>query len=84
VVPIPEDYCNFSAIRFRQNIVSALEGEAVHDPRIVEFNLMEKFKWTYDELLAIPFHVIVSIGFIQNSKAIHEKLHSLKGGTGSK
>jgi hypothetical protein len=44
----------------------------------MEFNLMDKFKWSYDQLLATPFQVIVYIGFIRNSIATHDKLEKLK------
>jgi hypothetical protein len=50
----------------------------------MEYNLMDKFKWTYDELMATPLHVIASIGFIQDSKATYDKLHKLKDETGNK
>lgn len=73
-----EDYRTFSAIRFRQNIVSALEGEAVQDPRIMESSIMEKFSWTYKQLLETPYHVILYINFIATSKATHDKLQDLK------
>jgi hypothetical protein len=39
---------------------------------------MEKFGWTYDEVLSTPFHVILYIGFIANSAAAHKKLEDLK------
>ena len=68
----------FSAIRFRQNIVSALEGEAVNDARLMENGIMEKYHWTYQQVLETPFHVIIYINFIASSKATHEKLDTLK------
>jgi hypothetical protein len=40
--------------------------------------MMKEFKWTYDELLATPFHVIVSIGFIKDSVKTFKKLNDLK------
>ena len=40
--------------------------------------MMKEFKWTYDELLATPFHVIVSIGFIKDSTKTFMKLRDLK------
>ena len=67
-----------SALNFRLNIVSALEGEAVHDSRIMEYNMMEKFKWTYKELLETPLEVVLFIGFIAATKADREKLDNLK------
>jgi len=39
---------------------------------------MKKFGWTYDELLSTPFHVILYLGFIENSRQTHEKLQNLK------
>jgi hypothetical protein len=39
---------------------------------------MEKFGWTYNELLLTPFHVIVYIGFIASSITAHKKLNDLK------
>lgn len=68
----------FSAIRFRQNIISALEGEAVNDARLMENGIMEKYRWTYQQVLETPFHVITYINFIASSKATHEKLDALK------
>jgi hypothetical protein len=78
VPDIKDKFRALSAIRFRMNIISALEGEAVHDSRIMDFNLMEKFHWTYDELLDTPLEVVVFIGFIQSTKNDREKLADLK------
>jgi hypothetical protein len=78
VSDIKDKFRALSAIRFRMNIISALEGEAVYDSRIMEFNLMEKFHWTYNELLDTPLEVVVFIGFIQSTKNDREKLADLK------
>jgi len=67
-----------SALNFRLNIVSALEGEAVHDSRIMEYNMMKKFKWTYKELLETPLEVVLFTGFIATTTADREKLDDLK------
>jgi hypothetical protein len=78
VPDIKDKFRALSAIRFRMNIISALDGEAVRDSRIMEFNLMEKFHWTYKELLDTPLEVVVFIGFIQGTKNDREKLADLK------
>jgi hypothetical protein len=74
----------FSAIRFRQNIISALEGEAVHDDRIIDSSIMEKYGWTYNQLLETPFHVIVYLNFIETSRTDHKKIQDLKNGENQK
>jgi hypothetical protein len=78
VSDIKDRFRALSAIQFRLNIVSALDGTAVHDSRIMENNLMEKFHWTYKELLETPIEVIMFIGFIQGTKNDREKLTDLK------
>jgi hypothetical protein len=78
VSDIKEKFRALSAIQFRLNIVSALDGKAVHDSRIMENNLMEKFHWTYKELLETPLEVIMFIGFIHVTKNDREKITDLK------
>ena len=40
--------------------------------------MMKEFKISYKELLETPYHVIVSIGFINDSIKTHKKLEDLK------
>jgi hypothetical protein len=44
----------------------------------MENNLMEKFHWTYNEVLQTPLEVIMFIGFIQGTKNDREKLADKK------
>jgi hypothetical protein len=50
----------------------------VDDSRILENNIMEKFHWTYKELLETPLEVIMFIGFIQGTKNDRESLAAKK------
>lgn len=68
-----------SANQFAVNIAKALKGDTVHDEQLMDYSLMKEMRWTWQELMDTPLHVLLSISFINGRKAAYENLQTLKG-----
>jgi len=58
--------------------VKALKGEAVYDERLMDLSLMKEMRWTWQELMDTPLHVILSISFFNSRKKVFDNLQNLK------
>jgi hypothetical protein len=66
------------------NIAKALGGGAVHDEQLMDYSMMKEMRWTWQELIDTPLHVILSISFINSRKAAYDHLQDLKKDKGKK
>lgn len=73
-----------SAKDFAVNIAKALKGDTVHDEQLMDYSMMKEMRWTWQELINTPLHVILSISFINSRKAAYDNLQTLKGEKGKK
>jgi hypothetical protein len=73
-----------SANQFAANIAKALKGETVHDEQLMDYSMMKEMRWTWQELIDTPLHIILSISFINGRVKVFENLQKLKGEKGPK
>jgi hypothetical protein len=60
------------------NIAKALGGGTVHDEQLMDYSMMKEMRWTWQELIGTPLHVILSISFINGRKTAYDNLQTLK------